>query len=364
MKKFPPSLYKDVPVSELDAETLDAALEAGYFPTGGGIKISSYEIFRPGELYPSVELRSPLDHGMFSRSKRKLLRRNGQIFSHEIVEPFRSDAEVDRLWKDFTMSRHGWLNPLGLEYHLFHELDPDRFPGKLLKVWHGQKLVAFSVFFQGKRGMTSLEAAFDLKYHKYSLGFYTMLLELKYGLERGLKYYYPGSLFKDLPIFQYKLRLPALECYDILQKKWIPFSIYNAAPWPFETMCSKLNELNEKIENQTKIAPVGNQNCFMWFFESPSSVVLSHGFTETDATIVNVSPEENPLPLWVRASVIFSKNREAGIVCFFHPLIEGFVMVQYDSALAKMHTCSPQVEKAADFLLSLMEGLRTEKPSI
>ena len=65
---------------------------------------------------------------------------------------------------------------------------------------------------------------YDPEYDRYSLGFYTMLLEIEYCMELGLKFYYPGYVVPGYSRFDYKLRIGDVDYFDLYSKEWLPFS--------------------------------------------------------------------------------------------------------------------------------------------
>ena len=61
-------------------------------------------------------------------------------------------------------------------------------------VYDGSKLIGLSYFDFGQKSVASLLSVYDVtdEYKKYSLGVYTMLLEVVYAQEQDKTYYYPG----------------------------------------------------------------------------------------------------------------------------------------------------------------------------
>ncbi|MEM6297990.1 MAG: hypothetical protein AAF740_04785, partial [Bacteroidota bacterium] len=85
------------------------------------------------------------------------------------------------------------------------------------------ELVAVSFFDDGQLSLAGLLAIYDPAYNKHSLGTYTMLLEVLYGIKKQKRFYYPGYTL-DLPSpFDYKLRLGNLQ-YFSRHGRWASFS--------------------------------------------------------------------------------------------------------------------------------------------
>ena len=112
-------------------------------------------------------------------------------------------------------------------------------------IYHEEKLVACSFFDLGKKSLTSIVGIYHPDYQKDSLGFYTMLLEIEYGVQQGYDYYYPGYLVPYYPKFDYKTRIgkpEEVEFFDLRTDTWKPLAIYD-----FKKTLTI--ETGEKLEN-------------------------------------------------------------------------------------------------------------------
>ena len=247
MAKFTPSLYAAHILDRLSKTQLDEALENGYFPNGSKLSTSIAAYFdKNNAVLPRLYLRAPTNPPIFSKSKRKLLRKNSKLFQVE-VRNFHTDEEIDRLWVKFKKSTHKWKNTPKLQHHLFVNKSPKNFPARLLTVRDGSRLVAFTVVFEGNRTLASLEAAYDPAYSKFSPGIYTMLLEMEYARISGKEYYYPGFIYKDVPMFQYKLRLGGVEYFNLKSSSWKSIEELKQEDWLFEEMKFKMIQMAGKL---------------------------------------------------------------------------------------------------------------------
>lgn len=61
---------------------------------------------------------------------------------------------------------------------------------------------------------------FDLEYGAYSLGIYTMLLEIEYSKAKGHDHYYHGYCYDIKSFYDYKKKFPATEWFD-WQGNWM-----------------------------------------------------------------------------------------------------------------------------------------------
>ena len=103
-------------------------------------------------------------------------------------------------------------------------------------------LIGFSFFDVGITSIASIIGIFNQSYAKYSIGIYTMLIEIEYAKSMELKYYYPGYVAYEPSQFNYKLRLAdAFDFYDWYSKRWIPFEKRNKKTRVNEYFNQKMN---------------------------------------------------------------------------------------------------------------------------
>ena len=253
--KFPPVLYARYRVGRLFPEQIDEMLAHGWFRNDLSVYAASAR-FMGDDWRSCVMLRLPLEHFTWKKRLAKLLRRNGETFETRI-EPFYPSAEKNALWNKFKQTIHHWVHIPDLDVHLFRGALPSDFQSWEVCVYHKGRLVAFSIFDHGKESIASLEAAYDPDYRSHSLGLYTMLLEIEYGLNKGLLFYYPGFLPKDVSMFEYKLRPGGLEFYRLQEQRWLPWDAVEEDDWLYDEMVLRLNELKEIFEKKKFFTNLG-----------------------------------------------------------------------------------------------------------
>lgn len=309
MSSYTPSLYAERYVKHLSGSELDEALQNGYFPTG--VKLSTAIAARYDASYnisARLYLRAPISPPIFSKSKRKLLRKNSKLFQYE-VRDFYCDEEINRLWKQFKSNAHNWQYIPNLDEHIFKGESADNFPSKLLLLRNEGQLVAFTVMFEGHKSLASLEAAYDLNYSKYSPGIYTMLLELKYAQSQKKDFYYPGFIYKDVPMFQYKRRLGGLQFFQLKTRQWRSFEDLKPDDWVYETMNSKIIHADTRMSNS-----VSNLNVLaLVTFFPPHSDEAKYG-----------------LKGFVPGLLVQKSSTQTYL--YYHPLNEEYIIISKESA--------------------------------
>ncbi len=198
----------------LPASRLDSYMSSGWFR-------SSYMLYRSEVMCISedvrevINIRLHLDKHTFSKSLQKILKQNGKRFEVKI-QPLALTEAHERLYQQQKGKFKGFI--FDKLAHFFH-VAPDSthepiFETYEVGVYEGDKLVAVSFFDVGKKCLVSLLGLYDMAYSKYSLGIYTMLLEIQHGQETARKFYYPGYIISGDSTFDYKLKIGNFQYYD------------------------------------------------------------------------------------------------------------------------------------------------------
>ncbi len=285
---FPPSFYGNFQVKKLSPAQIDDLLANGWFRNSNHVFASSIKFM--GDSWRScVMLRVSLEHFTWKKRLRKLLRKNGASFRVEI-RPFRQTEEKEVLWQKFKSEIHNWMLIPKLEQHLLKSEPAENFNTWELCVYDNEKLIAFSIFDRGGRSIASLEAAYDSEYQRFSLGVYTMMLEIEFAKEQGMGFYYPGFYPHAVPMFDYKLRPGHLEFFRLKEKRWLPLAELNDQDWLRPQLLARYDEAKILLRKYGFIIKTG----FGLYESKPSQKCLA-----TDYNILLVATKadlsfENP----------------------------------------------------------------------
>lgn len=186
----------------------------------------------------------PLEGYSFRKSVRKILNRVDSQFQ-TVVRAAEINPEKEELYQRYRQHFKGKLAPTlknslqdDLEFNIFHSME--------VAVYEGSKLIAFSVFDLGKDSLASIKGVYDPQYGGYSLGIYTMLREIRYGLENGFRFYYPGYIVPGYDRFDYKLRIgkrEELEFFNLKTRQWHSFGIFSKEHILVDVLTDKLTSL-------------------------------------------------------------------------------------------------------------------------
>lgn len=156
-------------------------------------------------------LRVNLAKFSFSKNQRRVLKRNQDL--RTVIRPIEVTAEKEALF-----ARHKTRFEYGVPDSLYDFLsyEPATVPCEGLEVcaYQGAELLAAAFFDVGRETISSVYAMFAPELPSRSLGILTMLLEIKFALETGRKFYYHGYAYEGNSFYDYKKRFRGLESYD------------------------------------------------------------------------------------------------------------------------------------------------------
>ncbi|MFT6708932.1 MAG: arginyl-tRNA--protein-N-Asp/Glu arginylyltransferase [Flavobacteriales bacterium] len=205
---------------ELFPEELDDYLAKGWFRMGQTIFTCRFITFED-VLFTTVWLRLTLDGFQFSKSQRKLMRKNQSQFS-VISRKAIFNKEKEELYKIHRQRFSGHVAKT-LRSSLFGDTSFNIYDTYEIAIYDGEQLVGCSFFDRGEKTLASIMGMFHPDYNKDSLGYYTMLEEIAYGQQQNYEEYYPGYVVPGYEKFDYKLRIGATDFYDEATNSWLPY---------------------------------------------------------------------------------------------------------------------------------------------
>jgi len=223
---------------------LDRFLASGWYRIGPTLMTCRCLVFS-GVLRSSLWTRLPLEGFAFRKGLRKLMARNGRRY-RITSGPYTIDAQREALYQRYKQIVQGERSPT-LRDFLFGDTTTHAFDTRELAVWDGDKLVAFSWFDEGAESLQSLIGVYEPSLKKHSLGFYSMLIEIEYGIRTGKKYHYSGYVLPGDPSMDYKLRVGELEFLDQEQRTWRPWSDVDKYALPTTRLEDALDGVSEAL---------------------------------------------------------------------------------------------------------------------
>ena len=261
---------------------LDKYLSRGWYRMGQTIFTTHFLCFGD-QFFSAIWIRLPLKNYQFSKSLRKLFRKI--IIKYRVeYRPALITHKKEKLYQKYKRHFPGQLAATlndslhdGEAGNIFNTLET--------AVYDGNRLIALSFFDLGERTMASIQGIYDPDYQKDSLGLFTMLLEIDYGLHHQLDFFYPGYVVPGNSRFDYKLRIgKTCEYFNLKDQNWQPWSSLNDHDVPLEQMKLKMTNLqlalaNEGISSSLKYYPLFEANLFgYWrvpFFDYPLFLLIN-----------------------------------------------------------------------------------------
>jgi arginine-tRNA-protein transferase len=219
-------------------DELDGYLARGWYRIGQTLMTCRFVLYE-GVLRSAVWTRAPLDSVHLGKSSKKLLQRNDRRF-RITAGPHVPDASREALYERYVSWARG-DRPETLRQFLRGDGITDVFRTQELAIWEGDRLVGLSLFDLGKQSLQSLAGIFDPELADYSIGFYSLLLEIRHAQELGLAWHYAGYVLPGEPSMDYKLRVKGLEFLDPETNRWRPYAEIDPARLPTDRLDRALN---------------------------------------------------------------------------------------------------------------------------
>ena len=295
MTQFAEKHYPEV----LLPEELDAYLEKGWYRMGQTVFTTHFLCFDLG-FFSAIWIRQDLQNFIFNKRQRKLLHRNGHLF-HFSWQPATITEEKELLYSRYRAAFKGLLSPSlrenlldGEEYHIFSTYE--------ITIYDGSRLIGLSYFDLGHNSAASIMGIYDPEYQRYSIGYYSMLLEMLFCQKHNRRFYYPGYVVPGYQRFDYKLRIGSVEYYHLPSGDWLPYDNLQPDDIPLRKMHRQLSVLQSylpkhQIQAQLQYYPLFEANLF-GFWNAP---YLDHPL------VVKVLPSE---PLGFHLLVTFDIREE------------------------------------------------------
>jgi arginyl-tRNA--protein-N-Asp/Glu arginylyltransferase len=284
-------------------EELDTYLSRAWYRMGQTIFTTHFLCFGRN-YYSALWVRLSLEGYAFRKSLRKVLRKNGKRFD-TVVRRGSIDIEKEKLYQHYKSSFNGLLAPTlrdslldGEEYNIYNTYE--------VAVYDAGELVALSYFDLGLESAASITGIYHPAYSNYSLGFYTMLKEVEFAMEAGLKYFYPGYVVPGYPRFDYKLRIGAVDYYQLASEKWHPYASLKPEDIPIHAMEKHLLGMQQylshhHVKSSKLYYPLFEAGLFIFwnasYFDYPCFLLCSPRYDARQFLILVYNPRSNAYEL-------------------------------------------------------------------
>ncbi|MBV9240864.1 MAG: GNAT family N-acetyltransferase [Acidobacteria bacterium] len=189
---------------------LDRLLANGWRHFGERFQRYSLNYYRD-EIRRVIPLRVRLSEFKFSKSQRRILRKNADVQC--VIAPAQITPDIHEL---FAWHKRRFIHDIPDSIYTFVSPQPATTPtdGLMLRATLGGHLVAASFFELSTNGLSSIYAMFHPLFAERGLGTLTMLKEIEYAREQAKKFYYHGYAYEGESFYDYKKRFSGLEAFD------------------------------------------------------------------------------------------------------------------------------------------------------
>ena len=174
------------------------------------------------QMVQTIPVRIRLDGFEFAKSHRKLLRRNRPLFRLVVNKKIQITEEKNQLFLRHCARFESGNHYTHLSTFITDQSNHLPVEGYEMEVYDGDRLVACSYFHVGEIAFCGTYCFFDPEYSAYSLGNYTMYVEIEKAIEMGKQYYYSGYVHHLPSQFDYKLNFDQMEYFDWVLQEWRP----------------------------------------------------------------------------------------------------------------------------------------------
>ncbi len=256
---------------QLSLGKLDQMLAQGWFRYGQCFQ--KPQVICVNDIVCDVlNIRLDIEKHQFSKSQRKLLRRNDKKFTIKIQKAS-INKQKEQLFQSNKFRFNGFLTK-NLKEFLTFEYQDSIFNTYEIAVYAKTELMALSYFDMGEKSIASILGLSNWKYPKLSLGIYTMLKEIEFAKQYGFKYYYPGFIMVQANDFDYKLNLGKFS-YLAHTNRWRKLDDKNKITHLANLINTKNNEIElvlkqKNINFQTYAYPMYSLDYMDLYFLKPN----------------------------------------------------------------------------------------------
>ncbi len=226
-------------LSHLSGDELDRYLARGWYRIGPTMMTCRFVHF-DGELRTAVWTRLDLADYRMRKSARRTLNRVERHLHISIGEPV-LDQEHEAVYQRYREIARGERSS-SLHDFLYGDRDPrtDVFDTREVRFTHPDgRLAGFSWFDLGSTAIQSLVGVYDPEVANLSVGFASMLAEIRWAQRHDLRWFYPGYVLPGAPAMDYKLRVGPMD-YLTDDGHWRPWAELDRDQLPTEVLEERL----------------------------------------------------------------------------------------------------------------------------
>jgi leucyl-tRNA---protein transferase len=220
---LPPLIWDEFHAEHVAPAEMDALWASGWRHFGS--HFFRYSVMQhEGMLQVVVPLRVELSQLVFSKSQRRVFRRNADVSVQ--IGPAEVTGEVRAM---FLRHRARFSENVPDDIAVFLSGQPAHVPCECFQVrcLLDGECIAVSYFDAGADSVSSVYAVFEPAFASRSLGIFTMLQEMVWAQSRGMRFAYPGYATLGTSHYDYKKQFTGLQGYDWVTQEWRSWETMN-----------------------------------------------------------------------------------------------------------------------------------------
>jgi len=236
-------------LSHLSGGELDRYLERGWYRIGPTMMTCRFVHF-DDVLRTAVWTRLDLQGYRFRKSLRRTLNKVEREMVVTVGLPV-LDAEHEAIYQRYRTIARGERSATLVDF-LYGDRDPSRDVFDTREVTFRTpdgRLAGFSWFDIGATAIQSLVGVYDPAFAGLSLGFASMLVEIRWAQAHGMRWFYPGYVLPGAPAMDYKLRVGDVE-YLHPSGDWRPWAEIDLSVMPTEVLDHHLSVAEAHLDDR------------------------------------------------------------------------------------------------------------------
>jgi arginine-tRNA-protein transferase len=217
---LPPLIWDEFHAEHVSPDGMDALWAQSW--RHFGTHFFRYSVMEQrGSIQTVAPLRVELSQFEPTKSQRRILRKNADVATE--IGAAQVSNEVRSL---FDRHRTRFTENVPEDVGVFLSADPAQIPCECLQVrclLEGH-CIATSFFDKGAQSISSVYAVFEPEHASRSLGIFTLLQEIFWAREQGMRFAYPGYATLGPSHYDYKKQFSGLQGFDWNSQAWVPWS--------------------------------------------------------------------------------------------------------------------------------------------
>lgn len=216
---------------ELSGVELDDYLAAGWYRQGQGL-FTTYSTISRKILMAAPWIRVDSSKYSLSKNLRRLKSKNQKAITYHIGKAVITPHREEMFRRFRTYFKGEFYESLQSALFCYSSQPGTIYDSYEVTFYQNGKMIGFSYFDVGNNSIASIINIYAREAMKYSLGMYSILLQIEWCEKNGKQFYYPGYAMPENPRFDYKLRIQGVDYLEQATGEWKPWEDFKLKETP------------------------------------------------------------------------------------------------------------------------------------